>query len=130
MRIGYAESLDVGDCRMGVEELLDLARIDVLAAADDDVLQAADDVAITFGIDGGEIAGVHESGAVDRLGGRLLGGPVAAHHAVAARQELARDAGRDDAALGIDDLDLEVRLDAPDGAAAPLAPLVGPALER
>jgi hypothetical protein len=48
---------------MAVEEFLDLARIDVLAAADHHVLDAADDVAIALGVDGGEIAGVHPAAA-------------------------------------------------------------------
>lgn len=36
--IGHADHLDVVDVGMGVQELLDLARVDVLTTADDHVL--------------------------------------------------------------------------------------------
>src|SRR6266498_3159839 len=42
--VGDADHLHVLDRRMRVQELLDLARVDVLAAADDHVLDSADDV--------------------------------------------------------------------------------------
>jgi hypothetical protein len=44
--------------------------------------------------------------------GALLVVPIAEHHRIAARAEFARRAGRHDAALGVDDLDLDMRLDA------------------
>ena len=44
--VGHANDLHVLDARVGVEELFDLAREDVLAAADDDVLVAAHDPAV------------------------------------------------------------------------------------
>jgi hypothetical protein len=87
---------------MAVEEFLDLARIDVLAAADDHVLDPADDVAIAFGVDGREVAGVHPAVGVDRLGGLLLVVPIALHHRIAARAQLARLAARHDGAERID----------------------------
>ncbi len=46
--VGNAEYLDVADRRMGKQELFDLARVDILAAANDEILYAPDDVAITF----------------------------------------------------------------------------------
>ena len=64
--IGNAEGLDLGDPRVGEKKLLDLARIDVLAAANDHVLQSTDNVAVSFRIDGRQIACMHESGLVDR----------------------------------------------------------------
>ena len=42
--VGHADDGDVLDVGVAVEELLDLARVDVLAAPDDQVLDAADDV--------------------------------------------------------------------------------------
>src|ERR1700733_2842379 len=57
--VGDAENLHVLDLRMAIQEFLDLARIEVFAAADHQVLDAADDVAIAFVIDDGDIAGVH-----------------------------------------------------------------------
>ena len=85
-RIGQAEGLDVGDGGMRVEKLLDLAGINVLAAADDHVLQPPDDVAVALRVDGREIAGMHEPGLVDGSGGCAGVVPVAAHDAIAASQ--------------------------------------------
>src|SRR5207244_4278619 len=88
LRVRYADHLYVGDVRVGVEELLDLARVDVLSAADDHVLDPADDVHVAVGAHHREIPGVHPPGLVDRLGGlrRLI--PVAEHHRVPAGAQL------------------------------------------
>jgi hypothetical protein len=59
LRVGHAEHLHVLHLGVAVQEFLDLARVDVLAAADQHVLDAADDVAIALGVDGGQVAGVH-----------------------------------------------------------------------
>ncbi|MNT30083.1 hypothetical protein D3C72_1658600 [compost metagenome] len=69
---------------MAEQELLDLARVDVLAAADQHVLHAADDIAVAFFVDGGEVAGMHPAVA-DGFGGARLVVPVAQHDRVAAR---------------------------------------------
>jgi hypothetical protein len=74
---------------VAVQELLDLARVDVLAAADHHVLDAADDVAVALVVDGGQVAGVHPAVGVDGLGGLFLVVPVAEHHRIAARAQLA-----------------------------------------
>src|SRR5262249_36918853 len=108
---------------------LDLARIDVLAAADDHVLDPADDIAIALGIDGGEVAGMHPAPGIDGLAGARLVVPIAAHHRIAPGQKLARHAGRDDPAVAVDDLDLEMRLDAPDRRDPALDRVVDRALE-
>src|SRR5690348_18321378 len=101
---------------MSVEELFDLARIHVLAPANDHVLDAADDVDVAVGVHRGEVTGVHPARRVDRLACRLVVVPVAAHHDVAAAAQLTRYAARDDRARGgIDDLDLDVGVHAPDG---------------
>ena len=113
--VRHAEALHVLDRWVGVEELLDLAGIDVLAAADHHVLDPADDVAEALGVDDGEVAGVHPAGGVDRLGGAQRVVPVAAHDRVAAGAQLAGEPARDDAAVLVDQLDLEMRVDAADG---------------
>src|SRR5437870_4334031 len=46
--VRHADDLYVRDGGMGVEELLELARIDVLAAADHEVFDAADDVDVSI----------------------------------------------------------------------------------
>ncbi len=117
--VGDAEHLGVLDLRMLVEILLDLARIEVLAAADHHVLDAADDVAVALVVDGGEIAGVHPAAVVQHLGGLLRFVPVAQHDAVAARAQFTGLAARHDLALEIDDLHLDVRMNAADRRHAP-----------
>ncbi len=54
--IGHANHLDVGNFGMGVQEFLNLAGINVFAAADHHVLDAADDIALSGLVDGGQIA--------------------------------------------------------------------------
>src|SRR6202045_896341 len=71
-RVGHADHLHILDLRVAVEELLDLARIDVLAAADHHVLDPPDDVAVALGVYGREIAGPHPAGRIDRLARLLL----------------------------------------------------------
>src|SRR3954447_5801116 len=124
--VGHAHDLDVGDVRVRHQELLDLARVDVLAAADDHVLDAPDDLQVALVVHLREVAGVHPARAVDRVGGLLGLFPVSEHDAVAARAELARLAAGDDrAALGVHDLDLDVRMHPPDGSDALLERVVG-----
>ncbi len=105
---------------MGVEELLDLARVDVLPPAPDHhVLDPADDVAVAVLAHRGQVAGVHPAVGVDGLGGLLRVLPVAQHDRVAPpRTQLTGFApprhrlppGR------VDHLDLQVRVDRADRA--------------
>ena len=87
--VGHADHLDVLDVGVGVEELLDLPRVDVLAAADDHVLDPPDDVHVAVVGHHREVAGVHPAVGVDGLGRALGVVPVALHDRVAARAELA-----------------------------------------
>src|SRR6266850_6951018 len=57
--VRYAEYLHRLDFRVPVEELFDLAREDVFAAADQHVFQTARDVAITLCVDDSQVAGMH-----------------------------------------------------------------------
>ena len=54
-----------------VEDLLDLARVDVVAAADDELLLAVDDEEVAVLVDAADVAGAEPAVGVDRLGGRL-----------------------------------------------------------
>jgi hypothetical protein len=112
----------LGDRRVLVEDLLDLTRVDVVAAADDQVLLAVDDEEVAVGVLAGQVAGA-EPPVGDRLPGRLLAGPVALHQTVAPDRDLADLAGRDVAAVEPD----QPQLDALDGGAdrAGLAVAVG-----
>ena len=79
-----AEHLRLPDVGMAEEVILDLARIDVLAAADDHVLHTPDDAAEAVLVKRRQVAGMHPS--VDNaLAGPLTVAPVAAHHGIAAR---------------------------------------------
>ncbi len=102
---------------MGVEELLDLPRVHVLATADDHVLDPADDLHVAVLAHHREVPGVHPAPRVDRLGGPLGLLPVPEHHAVAAGAQFARHpALQRHARRRIDDLDLDVRHHPPDRA--------------
>src|SRR4051812_19479857 len=68
--VGDTDDLGIDDVGMGVEELLDLARVDVLAAADDHVLDAAGDLHVAVLVHDGEVSGVHPP-VTDRLCGAL-----------------------------------------------------------
>src|SRR6185312_16835014 len=95
----------------------------------DHVLDAADDVAVALDVEGGEITGVHPAADVDGLGGLLGVAPIALHDGIAARAELARPARRDDEPFRVDDLHLDMRVDATDAADALLQGIVGRGLE-
>ena len=129
--VRHAEDLDVLNVVMAQQEFLDLARIDVLAAADQHVLDPADDLAIALGVDGGQVAGVHPALGVDRLARALQVAPVAAHHQVAAGAQFAPFADRQrPSVVGIDDLAFGVGLNAPDRRDPLFDRIVDRALER
>ena len=73
---------------MPEQDVLDLGRIDVLAAGDQHVLGAVDDRDEAVGVDRGDVAGVQPA-VDDRLGGRLGPVPVAEHHVGPRHQDLA-----------------------------------------
>src|ERR1044072_4366650 len=79
--VGHSEDRRFADLRVLVENLLDLTRVDVVAAADDQVLLAVDDVEVAVLVDAGHVAGV-EPAAAHRLLGRAGGRPVALHDGV------------------------------------------------
>ena len=70
------------------EHLFDLARVDVVAAADHEVLAAVDDEEKAVLIDVSEVSGV-EPAVAEGLGGGLFPAEVALHHVVAADDDLA-----------------------------------------
>src|SRR5215469_15167701 len=131
LQVGHPDDLDVLDLRVGVQEFLDLAGIDVLTAADDHVLDPPDDVQVAGLVHHGQVAGVHPAGGVDGLGrlGWLV--PVAEHHRVATGAQLAMPAARHwPAGIRVDHLNLEVRMDPADGRHAPVQVVIGRGLGR
>lgn len=128
--VGDADHLHVGHRRVSEEELLQFARIDVLAAADDHVLAAPDDPHVAVVVHHRQVAGVHPARRVDGLGGGLGVVPVAEHHAVAAGAQLADLAARHHPARLVDDLALQPRLGASDSGHAQLQAIVRTGLQR
>src|SRR5581483_3973646 len=122
--VGHAHHLHRLHLGMAEEELLDLAWIDILAAADHHVLDAPDDVEVTVLIHGGEVAGMHPSGAVDRLRRALGIVPISLHHAVSARAKFTGRSWRHDPALAVDDLHFDMGMDAAHRADAALERIV------
>ena len=80
--------------RVAQQQVLDLGRVRVEAADDEHVLDPADDAQVAVGVEGAEVAGVQPAVGVDRGRGRLRVVEVAAHHGVAAHEDLARLARR------------------------------------
>src|SRR5207253_8856180 len=96
------------DRRMSGDQILQLARADVLALADDDVLSPTGDVQVAGGVQYAEILGPEPS----VRGERVCAVEVAEEALRAARQDLAFAAGADVAAVLVDDSQL-VRADRP-----------------
>src|SRR3984893_17791268 len=102
MRAPHHRNLD--EVGMAQQYLLDLARIDVAAAADDHVLRAVAQGQKAGFVKAAEIAGMQPAAAqclVRRF--RVL--PIAFHHAIALRDDLTDLAGRQLAVAIVDDLD-------------------------
>src|SRR4030095_6775603 len=112
---GDANHLNFADFRMEVEKLLDFPRVDVLATTDDHVLQTSDDVHVTVFSHDRTTAGVHPAAAADPRARRAGIVPIAEHHRISPRAQLARFATRNGRArLRVDDLAFEVRVDGSD----------------
>ena len=82
--------MHVGDFGMGMEEVLHLARVDVLTTANDGIFGPPLEAEVAVGVHDGEIAGVQPALGVDG-GGRWRRRVVviALHDQVAARTQLA-----------------------------------------
>src|SRR5215207_9388113 len=102
-----AHDRDLADGGMLVEDLFDLARVDVEPAADDQLLLAVDDEEVAVLVALREIAGVQPSVLVDGPGGRFRAVPIAAHHHRPANQDLAYVALRHVVPLLIDQAHLD-----------------------
>ena len=109
-----------------MEDFFDLARGDILAAANDHVLDSTDDVDVAVIVHDRQVTAVHP--AVRSIGRRSRRWvvPVAEHDTVAASAKLAGRATRTVVAgLRIDDLDFDVRERPADPADPPLERVVG-----
>src|ERR1700754_257020 len=82
--IGHADHRRVRNPGVPAQQFLDLARINILAAADNHVLEPAEDAAIARLVHRAEVTGVQPAVAIDRAGGRLRVVEIALHHGIAA----------------------------------------------
>src|SRR5215212_608814 len=87
--VGDTVDLDVRDLGVGIEELFDLARVDVLAPADDHILRPARDPDVPIFVHYREVTGVQPPLVVYDLAGLLLHVVVATHDVVAAGPQFA-----------------------------------------
>ena len=105
--VGQPEDGDLAHGRVADDDLLDLDRVDVLAAGDDHVLLAVDERDVAVLVDLAEVAGV-EPAAAERVGRRPGQHPVAGEDVLAAHEQLADVADRDVPVVGVDQAGLDV----------------------
>src|ERR1700733_3709559 len=86
--VRYAKHGHVADRWMRVQDLLDLSRVDVLAAADDHLLEPALDPVVPALVRRAEIAGVQPARGVDRRTGGSGIVEIPRHHVVATGEDL------------------------------------------
>src|SRR5262249_7483168 len=111
--VGDPDHGRLGDRGMLVEDLLDLARVDVVAAADDHLLLAVHDEEVAVLVHPGQVTSP-EPAVRDRLGRGLGLAPVALHHVVAADGDLADLADGERGAVGADHAHLDALHRRPD----------------
>ena len=87
--VGNADDLHLADLGVRVEKLLDLAGIDVFAAANDHVARAAGDVEASVFAHHAQVAGVQPAVGLDHLRGSFGIAVIALHHRVAANADFA-----------------------------------------
>src|SRR6266849_49495 len=109
------------DTRVLEQYVLDLARVDVLAAANDHVLLAVDEEVVAVLVDVADVSGVQPS-AAKCLGSCLRIAEIAQHDVRAAEADLAELALRDLVVLGVDHRDVLAADRRADGADLPRAP--------
>ena len=107
-RVGRRDDRALGDAGDPGDQLLDLLRADVLAAADDDVLLAVGDREATVLVEHADVAGRVPTVGVESLRG-AAGIGVAEEAVGTAREDLARFADADIAAVVADEPHLDTR---------------------
>ena len=118
--VGRGDDRDLGDAGHAQQQLLDLERADVLAAADDDVLLAVDDREVAVVVEHADVAGREPAVGVERLGGdRGIG--VAGEQVGPAAVDLAGLARLDGLPVVVEEPDLDPVERAPVGVQALLA---------
>ncbi len=106
--VGNADDLNVRNLRVGVDEVLYLLRVDVLASADYHILDTARDLEIPVRVAPRQIARVEPSVRVDGERGRVRHLVISLHYVVTAGDELSVDAvWKIGSRLRVDDLALD-----------------------
>src|SRR5574337_798813 len=116
--VGDADDRHLEDGRMAAEDLLDLARVDVGAPADDHILLPIGDEEVAALVQVADVTGVKPA-AAERLGGGLGLPPVPLHDQVAPDHDLPHLARQDLAVLVVNDPDPDAGRLAPSGSQAP-----------
>ena len=112
--VGHAEDLRRLNIRMAKQEILDLFRKNVLAAANDHVFHASDDAAVPLVVEHADIARMHPAVANAFIRQFRLA-PVAAHHGIPARAEFAFLPRRRGSTAFVDNFDLKMRMNPANG---------------
>ena len=107
--VGHADDGDLLDLTQRRDHVLDLARVEVVAAADDHVALAVDDRDVAVGVAPPQVAGRRPAVGVDHLGSRPGIVPVATHDDVAAHGDLTDLSAADLLTGAVDDLQLDER---------------------
>src|SRR5215467_10025504 len=87
--IGYPNDLHIGDFGMANQEFLDLAREEVLAAANDHVFEATHNVDIALRVHGGQVTRMEPAVCINGLSSRVFHIVVACHNHEATIAQLA-----------------------------------------
>ncbi len=88
LRVRHADNLNVAHLLVGVDEVLDLLRVDILAAADNHIFDPPGDAVVAVAPPPREVAGVQPAVRVDGGGGGGRHFIITLHDVVAPRHEL------------------------------------------
>ena len=130
VRVLQSEHDGVGDRGVLVENVFDLARVDILTAADDHVLEAAGHGDVAARVHLAEVTGVQPAVGVDRGGRRLGHVQVLDHPLVATCADLTFATDRHRLPGGVEDGDVDVPQGPSGGGAVVLDRVVGARLRH
>src|SRR5210317_864078 len=92
--VGNTKHCQRGNFWVGKEAILDLSRIDILAATDNHLFQAPSDLDIPIGIHGAQISGMQPAGFIDGLSRIFRLAVITTHDVITSKTDLAHFAKR------------------------------------
>ena len=114
--VGNADNLHISDFGMANQELFNLAREDIFAAAYHHVFEAANDVDIALRVHGRKVARMQPAITINGVGGLLRHVVIARHHQVTPAAQFATFSTWYNLTRGrVDNLDLTMRHRHPNG---------------